>query len=93
MTEHQFDEFLIAVLIICAFGVMLNVAKFPTRGLSAKLLAASFVTLGLGVWLIRLRVAQIWVDLAGAATFGLLAADVAYRMRKAPATPKRKGRK
>jgi len=93
VTHHQFDEFLLAVAIICGFGAMLNVSKVSTRGNRAYLLAGAFVTLGASVLLIRLEVAQIWVNLMGAATFGLIAADVALRMKQMPAKTGRGPRK
>ena len=93
MTRHQFDEFLLAVAIICGFGAMLNISKVPTRGTRAYYLAAAFGTLATSVLLIRMNAAQIWVNLMGAVTFGLLAADVALRMKKMPAKTERRSRK
>jgi hypothetical protein len=84
VTPQQFNQFLAAVVIVCAFGAMLNISKLQTRGASAKYLATAFCTLGLAVFLIRIGAKQIFVALAGGATFGLLAADFAYRLRKLP---------
>ncbi len=81
MTIPQFDQFLTAVLLICAAGVILNVAKFKSRGMSARYLAAAFCSLGVGVFLIKLGANQYVMGLSGAVTFGFLAADVVFRLK------------
>jgi hypothetical protein len=88
MSSQQYNQFLAVVVMICAFGAMLNLAKLQSRGRSAQYLAGAFLALGLGVFLLRIGANQIFVGLAGAVTFGLLAADFLYRLGK-PA----KGRK
>jgi hypothetical protein len=89
MSGTQANQFLTAVILICALGAILNISKVKSRGASAKYLAAAFISLGLGVFLIRQGANQILVGMAGAVTFGLLAADFIHRLAKHPQERKR----
>jgi high-affinity Fe2+/Pb2+ permease len=82
MTQNQYNEFLYAVVIICAFGAMLNLGKLQSRGPAAGYLIAAFIALGITVYLIRLGVNQYFIDAGGAVVFGLLGADFAHKIKK-----------
>lgn len=80
MTESDLKFFLNGVMMICAVMAIFNLARYKKRGASAYLLGAAFLDLGLTAYAYNRHAPMAVLVMGGFVLFGLLAADMLFRM-------------
>ena len=82
MTRSEFHLFLEVAMGICALMIIVNLARFGSRGVSAMLLAGAFAVLG-GLFLaLILEAAMVLVAVLGVIVGGLLIGDFLIRSKE-----------
>ena len=82
MNRQVFDGFLLGVSGVCALGTLLNLAFVRKRGLSAILMALSFLFFGFAVTTYRLGFSIVLVVALAVLVFACLVADFVVRLSK-----------
>lgn len=79
MTKTEFDQFLLATVILCIVGAIVNLVQLKRRGANAKVMALAFLVLGGSVQAYRVSGPSPVFYIGVAAVLCLLFADFAMR--------------
>lgn len=79
MTKTDFDQFLLATVVVCLVGVLMNLVQIKRRGANAKVMATAFLVLGGSIQLYRVSGPSPLFYVGVAIVLFLVFADFAMR--------------
>ncbi len=88
MTEAEFQNALAWGMGVCAFMIVVSLARYKQRGASAYIQATSFAVLGALLYAIRLELSRTVQTTIGVVLAALLIADFVARSGYGPKEPK-----